>query len=475
MDIETTAGTTFSKSSEAKALATRISGEVIAPGDAVYDTARAVWNGMIDRRPALVVRPKDAADVVATVNFAREAGRPVSIKGGGHNVAGHATCIDGIMIDMSLMRGVEVDPEARVARVQGGATWGDVDRATQEFGLATPGGLISDTGVAGLTLAGGIGWLRSRHGLAADNVRAFHLVTAAGERVTASADSHPDLHWALRGGGGNFGVVVEFEFALHPCGPTVMFAAPIYPLSAGSGPIRFWRDFLADKQDRIGSLCEFSTIPQSEDFPERYWGQRCYTLAAMWAGDPDEGERVMQPLRELGELAADFSGQMAYCELQSLFDTLMPAGAFRCYWKSHYLPELPDELIDIALANAIEAPSDNTLSSLWNMGAGTMAVPPEATAIDRRGMAWMYSLDSVWEGAENDTANLAFTRKAWEGSRRFSTEGRLYLNFAGGSDEGSGLVREAYGDSYGRLSRVKARYDPDNMFRFNANIEPAAT
>jgi len=307
-------------------LRARLRGEALTELDDDYDFARAVWNAMIDRRPRLIVRCKGAADVMDAVEFARNHSLPVSIRGGAHNVAGHAVCDGGVMIDLSLMRSVWVDPDARRARVEGGCTWGDVDRETQAFGLATPGGLISDTGVAGLTLAGGIGWLRSRYGLCIDNIVSADVVTADGNLVTASADENPDLFWALRGGGGNFGVVVSFEFALHPMGPTVMFAAPIYPLSADSGPIRFWRDFLADKHDDVGSIVEFSTIPEDPDFPEEYWGQRCYTIAALYAGDANEGERLLQPLREQGELVADFSDQMEYCDVQSLFDTVIPFG-----------------------------------------------------------------------------------------------------------------------------------------------------
>ena len=296
-------------------------GEALREGDDGYDAARAVWNAMIDRRPLLIVRAKGVADVIDAVGFARDHALPVSIRGGAHNVAGHAVCDGGLMIDLSCMRAVHVDPVARRARVEGGCTWGDLDRESQVFGLATPGGLISDTGIAGLTLAGGIGWLRSRHGLCIDNLVSADVVTADGKLVTASAESNQDLYWALRGGGGNFGVVVSFEFALHAVGPTVMFAGPIYPLSAGPGPIRFWRDFLADKHGDVGSLVEFSTIPESEDFPEAYWGQRCYTIAALYAGDADEGERLLQPLAEQADLVTDFSGQMQYFEVQSLFDT----------------------------------------------------------------------------------------------------------------------------------------------------------
>jgi FAD/FMN-containing dehydrogenase len=242
-------------------------GEVLTENEDGFDSARAVWNAMIDRRPRLIVRCKGAVDVMDAVNFARDHNLPASIRGGGHNVAGHAVCDGGVMIDLSLMRSVWVDPQARRARVEGGCTWGDVDRETQAFGLATPGGLISDTGVAGLTLAGGIGWLRSRYGLCIDNMVSADVVTADGRLVTASLNDNPELFWALRGGGGNFGVVVSFEFALHLVGPTVMFAAPIYPLSAGAGPIRFWRDFLADKHGDVGSLIEFSTIPKTQISP----------------------------------------------------------------------------------------------------------------------------------------------------------------------------------------------------------------
>jgi FAD/FMN-containing dehydrogenase len=449
-------------------------GEALVEGDDGYDAARAVWNAMIDRRPLLVARCKGVADVIEAVGFARDQGLAVSIRGGAHNVAGHAVCDGGMMLDLSLMRAVRVDPEARRARVEGGCTWGDLDRESQVFGLATPGGLISDTGIAGLTLAGGVGWLRSRYGLCIDNLVSADVVTAEGRLLTASAEQNADLYWALRGGGGNFGVVTSFEFALHPVGPTVMFAAPIYPLSAGAAPIRFWRDFLADKSGDVGSLVEFSTIPEDEEFPEEYWGQRCYTIAALYAGDATEGERLLQPLREQAELVTDFSGQMPYCEVQQLFDTLIPFGQHRCYWKSHYLADLPDVLIDECLANAAAAPSDNTLSSLWNFGGATAAVPADATALGDRSMPFMYSIDSIWSDPADDAANISWTREVWERTRSYSQEGRLYLNFAGHGEDGEALVRDAYGKTYARLSAIKAKYDPGNVFRFNQNIRPAA-
>ena len=450
----------------------QLSGDLLAPGDDGYDAARSVWNGAIDRRPFAICRCQSVEDVIASVRFAGTQGLPVSIRGGGHNVAGHAVCDGGLMIDLSPMRGVRVNPDTRSASVQGGALWVDVDAASQAHGLATPGGLISETGVAGLTLSGGVGWLRSAHGLSIDNLLWVDLVTADGALVRASASEHPDLFWAIRGGGGNFGVVVNFEFKLHPVGPMVMFAAPIYPLSAGAGPIRFWRDFLADKNDVVGSLCEFSTIAESADYPEEFWGTRCYTLAAVYAGDAVHGERLLKPLRELGPMVTDLSGQMPYCDVQKLFDPLYPAGEFRCYWKSHLLSQLTDEAIDEAIENAAASPSDKSISSLWNFGGATADVPAEATAFGDRSFGWMYSLDSVWRDAADDEGVMGWTRAAWNRARRHSHEGRLYLNFAGQDADSDELTRSAFGKHYGRLARIKKRYDPSNMFRFNQNIQP---
>jgi FAD/FMN-containing dehydrogenase len=453
-------------------LKARLSGDLLTSPDAAYDRARSVWNGMIDRRPLAISRCKSVDDVIASVRFAGEHGLPVSIRGGGHNVAGHAVCDGGLMIDLSCMRGVAVNPSLRSASVQGGALWADVDAATQAHALATPGGLISETGVAGLTLSGGVGWLRSAHGLSIDNLLAVDIVTADGTLTRASPSDHVDLFWAIRGGGGNFGVVVNFEFKLHPVGPTVMFAAPIYPLSAGAGPIRFWRDFLADKNDVVGSLCEFSTVAESADYPQEFWGTRCYTLAAVYAGDAAHGERLLQPLRELGPMVTDFSGQIPYCDVQKLFDPLYPAGEFRCYWKSHLLSRLTDEVIAEAIENAAASPSDKSISSLWNFGGATAAVPAEATAFGDRSFGWMYSLDSVWRDPADDEAVMGWTRSAWNRTRRHSHEGRLYLNFAGQDADSDELTRSAFGKNYGRLAQVKKRYDPGNMFRFNQNIRP---
>jgi FAD/FMN-containing dehydrogenase len=450
-----------------------ITGEVFAAADAGYEGARAVWNAMIDRRPAIIVRCKSAADVMGAVGFARARGLPISIRGGAHNVAGHAVCDNGVMIDLSAMRSVRVDPERRRAWVEGGATWGDVDRATQAFGLATPGGLISDTGVGGLTLSGGIGWLRSRYGLCIDNLAGADVVTADGRLVRASAEENADLLWALKGGGGNFGVVTTFEFKLHPVGPEVMFCAPIYPLEAGTGPIRFWRDFLRDKNDDVGSLVEFSTIPPDPAYPREAWGRRVYTIAALYAGDASEGAALLQPLRELADTVTDFSAQMTYCDVQKLFDTIVPFGQHRCYWKSHYLSGLTDEVIEQILSENMAPPSPNTLSSIWNFGGATARVAADATAFGDRSMPFMLSIDSIWRDAADDEANITWTRDLWRRMQPHSQHGRMYLNFPGQGEEGERLLRDSFGANYARLRDIKQKYDPDNVFRFNPNIRPA--
>jgi hypothetical protein len=446
---------------------------LLRPGSEAYDAARIVWNGMIDRRPAAILRCRSVEDIRAGVRWAAGQGLPVSIKAGGHNVAGHAVGEGALMLDLSGMRGVTVDPVARLAWVEGGALWADVDAATQAHGLATPGGLISETGVAGLTLSGGVGWLRSRHGLTIDNLLAAEVVTATGDLVRADASENPDLFWALRGGGGNFGVVARFCFALHPLGPEVMFCAPIYPASAGAGPIRFWRDFVSRHADVVGSLVEFSTVPESEDYDRTYWGQRCYTLGAVYAGDAAEGEALVAPLRALGPLVADFSGRMDYCDVQKLFDPLFPTGQFRCYWKSHLLRELGDAMIDEGLQNALDNPSDRSISSFWNFGGATARVPAGETAFGDRSFGWMYSLDSVWERPEDDERVRGWTRARWERFRRHALDGRLYLNFAGQDEDSPDLTRSAFGREFARLAEIKAKWDPRNMFRFNQNIPPA--
>jgi FAD/FMN-containing dehydrogenase len=430
-----------------------------------------VWNGMIDRRPALIARCRNAADVAASVNFAREHGLIVSIRSGGHNVAGYAVCDSGLMIDLSLMNAVRVAPQLDRAHVEGGATWGDVDAATAPFGRATPGGLISATGVAGLTLSGGIGWLRGSHGLCIDNLIAADVVTANGSLIHANEIENPDLLWALRGGGGNFGVVTSFEFRLHSIEPELMFCAPAYPEERANEIIPLWRDFMNSAPDRLSGLAEFSTLPQDPTIPEHAWGRRVVALAHVYDGPADEGERIVEPLRRFGEPFVDFSGRMPYRTVQTLYDGLFPKGRDRCYWKSTYLKGLDDKLVAEITSRLARRPSEMTFASIWKFGGAVQRVAADATAFGDRSMPFMLSLDAIWSRPQDDDANMSWTRLFWNDMQPHST-GRLYLNFPG-HGEGVNLVRDAFGaKTYGRLAKIKRKYDPDNLFRMNQNILP---
>jgi FAD/FMN-containing dehydrogenase len=376
-------------SEELEAVRNAIKGEVLLPGDGGYEEARVIWNAMFDRRPGLIVRCAGVADVIEAVGFARRHRLLLSVRGGGHNVAGYAVCDDGLMIDLSAMNAVRVDPSARRAWVQGGALWRDVDWETTAFNLATPGGLISQTGVAGLTLSGGVGWLRGDHGLCIDNIEAVEIVVADGRLLTASENENADLFWAVRGGGGNFGVVTGFTFRLHPISPTLMFCGPAYPESHASELIRAWRDFMAKAPARLSSYAEFSTIPRDPGYPEDAWGKRVISLAAVYDGPPKEGEALVAPLRNLGSPVADFSGIMPYRTIQTLYDAIFPKGRDRCYWKSLYLTALRDQAIDDVVGHLARRPSDMTFASVWWMGEGVRRVPTRATAFgDRSGPIW---------------------------------------------------------------------------------------
>ena len=446
-------------------------GEVLDPSSPSYDATRVVWNGMIDRRPALIARCRNAADVAASVSFARDHGLAIAVRSGGHNVAGYAVCDSGLMIDMSAMNGVRVAPGLDRAIVEGGATWGDVDAATTPFNRATPGGLISGTGVAGLTLSGGIGWLRGRHGLSCDNLMAADIVTADGKLIHASESENPELLWALRGGGGNFGVVVSFEFKLHEVEPELMFCGPAYAEERANEIIPLWRDFMKTAPDRLSGLAEFSTVPQDPSIPENAWGRRVLALAHVYDGSAEEGERVVQPLRNFGEPLVDFSGRMPYRTIQTLYDGLFPKGRDRCYWKSTYLKGLGDDVIREITSRMAQRPSEMTFASIWKFGGAVQGVAADATAFGDRSMPFMLSLDAIWSNASGDDANIGWVRNFWKDMQRHST-GRLYLNFPG-HGEGSNLVRDAFGaEAYGRLQKVKRKYDPQNLFRMNQNILP---
>jgi len=454
-----------------EALRGALRGELLEPGNPAYDATRVVWNGMIDRRPALIVRCRNAADVIASVNYARAHRLVIAVRSGGHNVAGYAVCDDGLMIDMSPMNSVWVAPDLGSAGVAGGATWADVDAATTPFGRAAPGGLISATGVAGLTLSGGIGWLRGTRGLSCDNIISADVVTADGRLIQASASENTDLLWALKGGGGNFGIVVNFEFRLHPIAAETMFCAPIYDEKQANDIIPKWRDFLASAPDEVSGLAEFSTIPNDPAYPEHTWGTRVVALATVYDGPAEDGERITQPLRDFGKPLLDFSGRMPYRTLQTLYDGLFPKGRDRCYWKSTYLSGLDDGFIRAITAGLAKRPSEMTFASIWKFGGAVQRLAADATAFGDRSMPFMLSLDAIWSNPTDDTANIGWVRDLWQGMQKHST-GRMYLNFPG-LGEGENLVRDAFGaKTYARLQGIKRKYDPDNIFRMNQNILP---
>jgi FAD/FMN-containing dehydrogenase len=446
-----------------------LTGEVITPRDPGYEAARRVWNGAIDRRPALIARPQGVAEVVEAVRFARSERLLTAVRGGGHNVAGHATCDDGMVIDLSRMRAVRIDPEARVAHVQGGALWVDVDYATQAFGLGVPGGMISSTGVAGLTLGGGIGWLSRKHGLTSDNLLSARLVTADGEVLTASADEHAELFWALRGGGGNFGVVTDFEFRLHPVGD-VLGGVILQPLDAAGEFLRDYREVAAGAPDELATVLNFMTVPPLAAFPAELHGRKVLAVGISYAGDPAEGDRAIAPLRRLGAPVLERIGVMQYAVRQQLQDASAPAGLCN-YWKSDYLTGLDDDLIDLMVDRARLTTSPLTQLHLYQLGGAAGRRPDGATAYAHRSAPWLFSIVSLWTNPAVSAPHIAWARSFASHLRRHTAG--AYVNFLG--DEGDGRVRDAYGvGKYGRLAAVKAAYDPDNFFRCNHNIEPAS-
>jgi len=443
---------------------------VLRPVDPDYDAARAIQNGLIDRRPGLIVRCSGTADVIEAVTFARAHGLLLAVRGGGHNVAGNAICDGGLVIDLSLMRAVHIDAGTRTVRVQGGATWGDVDRETQVFGLAVPGGVVASTGVAGLTLHGGMGHLRRKHGLSIDNLLSVDIVTADGQIRTASAKEHADLFWAVRGAGSNFGVVTSFEFRAHPLGQTVMLCAPMYALEDAPRVVPAWRDFMATAPEEISSIAVFWSVPAG--FPPELVGTPVVITAAVYAGPPEEGERVLRPLRELATPVMDLSAPLPFTAIQSAFDPFFPKGLLM-YWKSLYVDELSDELIRELCRLAAERPSAQSPIDIWHHGGAMRRTGAEATAFGRRDAPYMLSFDSTWTDPRDTERNIAWTREAWAALHRFSSGG-LYLNFAGFGEEKEELLRAAYGGNFEQLRSLKAKYDPTNLFRMNLNIPPSA-
>jgi FAD/FMN-containing dehydrogenase len=454
-------------------LRTRVRGAVVEPTDPGSTEVREVFNAMYPSSAAVTVRCTGTADVIAGVNYAREHGLPLAVRGGGHSIAGLSSVADGVLLDLAPMRGVQVDPERRLAVVQGGALWGDVDRETQAFGLVAPGGVVSDTGVGGLTLGGGYGWVRRKYGLSVDALVEAQIVCADGQVRTASADSNPDLFWAIRGGGGNFGVVTSFTFALKPLGPTVAFSATFYPLEEAAEILRGWRSYTAQAADEVTSVVVTITFPASPEMPEAVHDRPVAIVGGVYAGEPAEGLREMAPLRELGNPLFDMSGPTPSTHVKSGFDPLFPRNELRAYWKSQYLHQLSDPAIEVIADRALARPEPLTLVNVFHMGGAIAAVDPQATAFSQRSAPYMASIDGMWTDPAEDADNIAWVRSAWEAVAQFGTGG-VYLNFTGLADElTSAGVDSAYGRNLKRLAEVKAAYDPDNLFRINNNIRPA--
>ena len=445
-------------------------GRLIRAGDTEYDTARALWNGAIDRRPRLIARSVGAADVVAAVRFARDHDLEIAIRGGGHNVAGTASCDDGIVIDLSAMRAVRVDPAGRTAWVQGGALWGDVDRETQAHGLATTGGIVSHTGVAGLTLGGGVGWLMRSQGLTVDNLLAASIVTADGNLLRASEFEHPDLFWALRGGGGNFGAVTSFEFRLHSVGPAVLAGPILWDAGDAGEVLRYYRDFVRDAPDQLGTVVRFGSAPPLSAIPEELHWRPVVMVGICYAGPVEAGERVLRPLRACGNPLLDLVGPTPYAGFQSALDSTVIHG-WNYYWKSTHLPELGDDLIDVIAGHAFACSSPRSYAALFHLKGAVSRVAEGATAFGNRQASHAITLDAVWRPGEDfGDRDTAWSKQFFAALGRFHQG--VYVNFLGG-DETPDRVREAYGDPvYNRLVEVKTTYDPDNVFHHNQNVRP---
>jgi FAD/FMN-containing dehydrogenase len=453
-------------------LAERLAGEVIRPDHPDYDTARRVWNGMIDKRPAAIARCAGADDVAAAVRFAVDHGLPLAVRGGGHNVAGTATVDDGLVIDLSTMRSVRIDTSVRTVHVQGGATWADVDRVTAPLGLATPGGVVSETGVAGLALSGGVSHQRRRDGMTIDNLVSAEVVLADGRLVRASADEHPDLYWALRGGGGNFGVVTSFELRLHELGPELFALNVAYPLEDAARVLRGWRDAVADAPDELSTAGLVWSLPVDDALPAELRGLPHVGVIGLWAGDPDEGERATRDLRALATPLLDMSARVDYLELQRSLDPYFPSG-MRRYWKALYLDGFSDAAVDLTVDRSERRASTDTLVIIRHCGGAISRVGAEETAFGDRSSEWMLSIDSSWDDPADDEINVAYTRDFYDAALPYSN-GQTYFNFPGLFEEGDAAVRASYGSNHERLARIKSAYDPDNVFRLNQNIRPAA-
>ncbi|HEX2193116.1 MAG TPA: FAD-binding oxidoreductase [Acidimicrobiales bacterium] len=448
-----------------------LGGEVLAPRTAGYDEVRRVWNGAIDRRPAVIARCTTAADVAAAIRFARQHDLVIAVRGGGHSIPGLSVCDDGMMIDLQPMKAIEVDPVQRVARAGAGVVWRELDQATQEHGLAVTGGEVSDTGIAGLTLGGGFGWLKRTCGLACDNLLEAEVVTADGRVVTASPDEHPDLFWALRGGGGNFGVVTRFTYRLHPVGPMLYGGAVVHPGERAGDVLRFMRDLSEEVPDEVSLMVALVVAPPAPEFPPSLHGRPIAILGACCVGDLAAGEEALAPVRQFGRPAADLLGPIPYVALQQLVDPMTPRG-LQYYVKSEWLAGLPDPVIDALVEHHFTRTSPLHQILVHQMGGAVTHAPRETTAFAYRDASFVLTVAGAWTSPEEPRQpHVDWTRSTWEAARPASLGG-AYVNHLD-ADEGQDRVREAYGPViYERLVQVKRTWDPENVFRLNHNIRP---
>lgn len=452
-----------------EALKGELKGEVILPGDAVYDSARQVWNATIDKHPALIVRCATTPDVVCAVNFAKNNGLALAVRGGGHNIAGSAMCEDGIVIDLSQMKDSIINAGTRRVSIEGGATLADMDAATQAHGLATPLGINSTTGVAGLTLGGGFGWLSRKYGMTVDNLESAEVVTAAGEVLRASASEHPDLFWALRGGSGNFGVVTRFEFRLHPVGPDVLSGLIVYPIAEAKAVLQQYREFMEKAPDELSVWTVLRQAPPLPFLPEAVHGKGMIALALCYVGDPGLGEPLIAPLRQFGKPLGEHVGVQPYTAWQQAFDPLLTPGA-RNYWKSHNFTALNDGLFDAVIEYIGKLPSPQCEIFFAAIGAATSRPAPESTAYAHRDARFVMNVHGRWADPADDERCIRWSRDFFKASAPFASGG-VYVNFLT-ADEGD-RVKAAYGQNYERLTQVKRQYDPANLFSTNQNIKPA--
>jgi len=445
-------------------------GELIRQDHPDYDEARKVWNGLIDRRPSLIARCTGPPDVAAAVRLGRQRQMTVAVRGGGHNVAGTAVCDGGLVIDLSPMKRISIDPVACTAKAEAGLLWGEFDRECQRYGLATPAGIVSHTGIAGLTVGGGIGHLMRQYGLTCDNVRSMQVVTSDGDLVRTSSADEPELFWAVRGGGSNFGIVTSFEYRLHRVGPSVLAGLVLYRADRAVEVVRMYRDFVAEAPRDFGSVVSFRTAPTLAWIPQELHGQPVVALTVCYTGPPAEGERLLQPLRRFGPPAADLVRRQPYVDLQALFDATVPHG-WHYYWKSVSLPPLTDAAIETLATVAWRKRSPRSFIMLFHKGGAVRDLSEGAMAYSGRDAEHELNINGVWTAEDSRQEDSDWVRKTFEQMSPHST-GRAYINFLG--DEGRQRVRAAYGAAkYQRLVQLKRRYDPDNFFRLNQNINPS--